>query len=150
MVREGLDLSELEAFADELERASRRAPRHTKKFLQTQGNKLRKQTKARAMSVVGKGHKKPEKYKDSPHYVDTIKRGKPYNFLRSDVMAIRVYSSAPHAHLIEKGHKVISHGKFVKFYHGEHIFEKTRLQFKPQFEAACEEFLDEVAREVED
>lgn len=152
MGSDGLDLSELYAFADELEAAAKRNPKRAKKLLQKQGNKLRSKTKSRAMQVYGRKHKKPKKYAGGDHYVDTIKRGKPYNFRAENVQAIRVYSSSPHAHLLEKGHNMVTHqpGKErVKFVPGDHIFENTANQFRPEFERACEDFSDEVAREVE-
>lgn len=141
MAREGLDLSELEAFADELGRAARQAPQKARRLMQTQGNRLKAKTTQVARQRVKKKTGK---------YLKSIKRGKVYAYRTDNTHAIRVYSAAPHAHLIEDGHAIVSHGQAVGFDHGKHVFATARTAYQPQFERACEDFLDEVAREVED
>lgn len=80
-----------------------------KEFLRKEGSKLLRKTKGaiRSSGMDYRNHVKPEAFKDSKHYYQTVKRGKPY--LYESAMAIRVYSYAPHAHLLEYGHKMIGH-----------------------------------------
>ena len=140
MARDGLYVSELPAFADELGRAARNAPQKAKRLMQTQGTKL----KAKTLSVA-----KQRVRKKTGNYFKSIKRGKAYTYRSDNTHAIRVYSAAPHAHLIENGHRVVSHGNEVGFQDGKHVFEDARQAYQPTFQRACEDFLDEVAREVE-
>ena len=140
MASDGLDVSELSAFADELGRAARNAPQKAKRLMQTQGTKL----KAKTLSLA-----KQRVRKKTGNYFKSIKRGKVYTYRSDNTHAIRVYSAAPHAHLIENGHRVISHGNEVGFQDGKHVFEDARQAYQPTFQRACEDFLDEVAREVE-
>src|SRR5699024_8643206 len=126
--------------ADELGRAARNAPQKAKRLMQTQGTKL----KAKTLSLA-----KQRVRKKTGNYFKSIKRGKAYTYRSDNTHAIRVYSAAPHAHLIENGHRVVSHGNEVGFQDGKHVFEDARQAYQPTFQRACEDFLDEVAREVE-
>lgn len=140
MASDGLDVSELSAFADELNSAARNAPQKAKRLMQTQGNKLKAKTSSLARQRVKK---------KTGNYLKSIKRGKVYTYRSDNTHAIRVYSAAPHAHLIESGHRIVSHGHEKGFQDGKHVFEDARKAYRPTFERACEDFLDEVAREVE-
>lgn len=141
MARDGMDVSDLSAFADQLGRAARKSPQKAKRLLQDQGTKLKAKTRSLARQRVKK---------KTGNYLKSIKRGKVYAYRRDDTHAIRVYSAAPHAHLIEMGHRVVSHGQDAGFQPGKHVFEDARKAYQPKFEQACEDFLDEIAREVED
>lgn len=56
------------------------------------------------------------------NYIKSIKRGKVYDY--NGAHAVRVYSAAPHAHLIEEGHRMVTHdGREVGFVPGHHVFE---------------------------
>ena len=108
-------------------------------FLRKQGSKLLRVTKAegKTSGMNWSGHVKPMKYADSKHYRETIKRGKPFEFIGSN--AIRVYSYAPHAHLLEYGHRVVSRsgkstGKTAKAFR---VFENARKTMEAQFLADC-------------
>lgn len=150
MASDGLNLDELVDFTDQLVSVARSTPKLAKKFLLKEGTKLAQKTKARAKREVGTNHKKPAKYADSPHYVDTIKRGKFYFYRGSHLMAIRAYSTAPHAHLIEYGHLIKSHGESTgKFVPGKLIFDKTRREFASEYAADSEKFLDEALAELD-
>lgn len=129
-----------------------------KAMLRKSGSKLLRKTKAQARKVG----KKTGKYQSS------IKRGKVYR--KDGALAIRVYSGAPHGHLIEEGHnqtvnpgkgrgnghgvipgKGIGHkpqpGKKA-FVEGQWVFDKTLKAFVPIFQADVEDMLDEVMREL--
>lgn len=54
MASDGLDVSELSAFADELNSAARNAPQKAKRLMQAQGNKLKAKTSSLAKQRVKK------------------------------------------------------------------------------------------------
>ena len=117
----------------EYEKAERR-------FLQKEGSKLRSKTKAQARKLG----------KKTGNYLKSIKRGKVYKY-RGD-KAVRVYSYAPHAHLIEEGHQVVvAHGngpqvgthdgREVGFVKGHHVFEVAAKGFESEFYTDLDDFL---------
>ena len=60
------------------------------------------------------------------------------------LQAVRVYSYAPHAHLIEEGHRLVTHdGREVGFVRGRHVFEVAAKEFEPEFYTDLDEMLDE-------
>ena len=95
-VSQGFD-SNFKQFARDLEAVGRAYGKSQKKFLRQEGSKLLRKTKARAKALGTK----------TGTYKKSIKRGKVYRYNGAD--AIRVYSSAPHAHLIEEGHRMVTH-----------------------------------------
>lgn len=131
------DTRELDAYARELERTARDAPKTQKKFMRQEGSKLLRRTKSEAKRVKVK----PGNYKKS------IKRGKVYEY--DGAQAIRVYSTAPHAHLIEDGHRMVTHdGREVGFVPGMHVFEVAGKGFEPEYLADIDDMLDEAVKEL--
>lgn len=131
------DLSELEAYADDLARTAREAPKKQTQFLRREGNKLRNKTKARAKTLG----------KKSGNYLRSIKRGKVYPY--QGAQAIRVYSYAPHAHLIEEGHRMVTHdGREKGFVQGHHVFERSAKDFQSEFLTDLDDMLDEVVKDL--
>lgn len=53
-------------------------------------------------------------------------------FLGEDTgMAVLVYNSAPHFHLVEQGHNLVSkNGTTLGFVPGKHVMEKTRQEYE--------------------
>ena len=150
MARDGIDLSELDEFTDRLIQSSKEASKAQRKFLQQQGNKLKRKTKAQARLVGIQQH--------TGNYMKGIKRGKVWKE-RNDAQAVRVYSNAPHAHLIEDGHdqtvnpgkgKGNGHGvkpgkgigRKVGEVEGREVFLKAYEAFAPEYERASEEAVD--------
>lgn len=133
---EGFDLSELSDFTNDLLKlAEVQFPKESRKFMQLEGNKLRKITAATGRKVVKR---------KSGAYLKGIKRGKVYKY-KGEQVAVRVYNSSPHAHLIEDGHRqVTKDGKEVGFVRGAKVFEKSRKEFEQQFIQDCEEFVDDM------
>lgn len=126
------DASELSQYAKDLELAAKNTPKITKPFLRKEGSKLLRQTKKDARSVKDKTGK----------YRKSIKRGKVYDYQGSQ--AIRVYSNAPHAHLIENGHRMVTRdGREVSFVPGKHVFEKAGKAFEPVFVKDIDQLLEE-------
>lgn len=126
------DLSELASYGKDMRRIAEENPKKQRQFLQKEGNKLRSRTKAQARKLG----------KKTGNYLKSIKRGKVYDY-RGD-KAIRVYSYAPHAHLIEDGHRMVTHdGREVGFVKGHHVFELAAEDFEPEYYTDLDEMLDE-------
>ncbi|MEG2347910.1 MAG: HK97 gp10 family phage protein, partial [Cetobacterium sp.] len=83
-----------------------------KEFLKKSGNKLKNKTLNVAKSRVKES---------TGNYIKSIKRGKVYDF--KGALAVRAYSTAPHAHLIEYGHiKKDRTGREHGFQRGYNVF----------------------------
>ena len=144
MARDGFTLHGLDEYADGLISASKNAQGIEKKMLRQTGNKLKRKVKAAVRVKNVKGH--------TGVYVKSIKRGKVW--LASDGSnQIRVYSNAPHAHLIEDGHdhgvkpgKGI--GRKVGEVEGREVFQYAADGFEAEFERYCAECVDEIIREI--
>ncbi len=156
MARDGIDLSELDEFTDRLIRSSKDASKVQRRFLQQQGNKLKRKTKAQAR-VAGIKTK-------TGNYMEGIKRGKVWRS-QNGAQAVRVYSNAPHAHLIEEGHEQTVNpgkgrgnghgvrpgkgiGRKVGHVKGREVFLKAGEAFEPEYERACEEAIDEMINAI--
>ncbi len=156
MARDGIDLSELDEFTDRLIQSSKEAKKTQRRFLQQQGNKLKRKTKAQARVSGIKTQ--------SGNYMKGIKRGKVWSS-RNGAQSVRVYSNAPHAHLIEEGHdQVVNPGKgkgngrgvrpgkgigrTVGHVEGREVFLKAGEAFEPEYERACEEAIDEMISKI--
>ena len=102
---------------------------------QRDGNKLKIKT-VRGAKVLGK---------KTGNYLKSIKRGKVYEY--DGAQAVRVYSTAPHAHLIEEGHRMVLHdGTEVGFVPGHHVFEVAAKGFEPQYLEDVDKMLDEAVK----
>ena len=63
--------------------------------------------------------------------------------IAEDSQAVRVYSSAHHAHLIENGYRLIlPNGREWGFMPGKHVFEIAARNFEPQYYADLDDFLE--------
>lgn len=130
------DLRELTQFENKLlDLADKTMPREIKKFIRQEGTKLNKKTKNKARSLVKK---------KTGNYYKSIKKGKVYKYRGNGGISIRVYSSAPHAHLIEKGHRVIVNGQEKGFSQGKRVFEKSENEFKSEFFKDTQNFIDDM------
>lgn len=131
MASGAIDVSELKSFARDLARAGEAYQKKEKTFMRKEGSKLRSKTKKEARKLG----------KKTGNYLKSIKRGKVYEY--GGAQAVRVYSSAPHAHLIEEGHRMVLHdGTEVGFVPGHHVFEIASKDFEPQFYTDLDDFLD--------
>jgi bacteriophage protein of unknown function (DUF646) len=137
MASQGFDTSELARLARRMGQVGEGLRRQVKPFLRKEGTKLKTRT-AREARKVGK---------KTGNYIKSIKRGKAYTYRGSQ--AIRVYSYAPHAHLIEEGHRMVTHdGREVGFVQGHHVFEAAARDFGPRFVSDLDDFLDEAVRNL--
>lgn len=133
---------------DLLTLAQKELPRESKNFVRREGNKLRKKTLELARQRVqpGKNHKGD----GASRYHKNIKAGKVYIYKGNGGTSIRVHSSkAPHAHLIEDGHRLVRGGKEVGFVEGKHVFEDAAKGFEAEFVGDIDDFLDDVFSGVE-
>ena len=131
------DTRELDAYAKELERTARESPKLQKKFMRQEGSKLLRRTKAEAKRVKVK----------TGNYKKSIKRGKVYEYDGAQV--IRVYSTAPHAHLIEDGHRMVTHdGLEVGVVPGKRVAEAAGKGCGPEYLADIDETVNEAVKEL--
>ena len=146
---EALDISQLDDFSKELLKlATKTKPTETRKFLQTEGNKFRKEIVKTAKSRVKER---------TGNYIKGIKRGKVYKWQR-DATAVRVYHRngkgqrlkngdmpAPHAHLIEFGHRIVDkNGNEKGFKKGKNVYRDASKNYEKEFLRNCETFIDDV------
>lgn len=117
----------------ELGKLADSADGETKKFVKKQAKILKKKT----LEVAKKRVKK-----DSGYYHKSIKDGKPYEF-KGD-FACRVYSAAPHAHLIEEGHRIVrgKNGTELGRVKGKFVFRDTANEFTEEFEENSQKMLE--------
>ena len=107
-----------------------------RKFLKKQGKEKKKKT----LEVAQRKTKKR-----TGNYIRGIKAGKVYKF--DGAFACRVYSKAPHAHLIECGHKIVTKNGEVKGYQrGLNVFDDAKKAFEDEFTEALENYVDEVCK----
>jgi len=109
--------------------------RHAKKFLRKEGTKLKRENKKQAKRA-GIGKK-------TGNFLKGFKRGKPYEF--DSAMAIRAYNSAPHAHLLDLGHRIVDkNGEEFGFKEGSHFMEKAEEAFQDEYVGDCRSFIDDL------
>lgn len=137
------DFSELDRYSEAILRiAEEEMPRETKKFLRTEGRKLKTATKKKARKKVKK---------KTGNYLKGIKNGKVYTYRGNGGTSIRVYGGKPahHAHLIEYGHIIKNKaGEEVGFAPGYHVFQEAADEFQPEFYSDTQKFIDEMADEL--
>lgn len=136
---DGFDFKELDNFQRGiLEVANDTMPKESKKFIRKEGTKLRKNTVKKAREKLKKKTGK---------YFKSVKRGKAYYYKNN--LSIRAYSTAPHAHLIEKGHRqVTKDGKEVGWVDGKHIFEDSQKEFENEYFEDNEKFIEEIVKTI--
>nr|DAS40378.1 MAG TPA: putative tail component [Caudoviricetes sp.] len=116
-----------------LDICSKEYPKQVKRMLQKSGNKLRRKVVGKAKGMV--------KTKTG-NYIKGFKRGRVYKY-GGDEDAVRVYNSAPHAHLIEYGHRMVTKsGKEVGFVKGYHVLDGIKGEFSEEFSKDIDEMLD--------
>lgn len=109
-------------------------PREAKKVL------LRVGTKARAI-VINKARQLVNK--KTGNYFKSIKRGKVWEV--DGQYRVRVYSHSNHAHLIEKGHRIVgADGSEHGFVQGINVFDKAGQEITEQFDTLLANELDRI------
>lgn len=156
MARDGIDLSQLDAFTDRLIQSSKAAAKVQRQFLQRQGSRLKRETAA-FVELSGIQTR-------TGNYMRGIKRGKVWK-MPNGAQAVRVYSNGPHAHLIEDGHDQIVNpgkgrgnghgvkpgkgiGRKVGHVDGRKVFARTYKSFAPKYAKYCEEAIDKMIEKI--
>lgn len=138
-----LDMTEMEEWAEDLySYGVRNMPNVSKKFLRREAGKLRKVAVARTKAVTDK---------HTGNLYKGIKKGRTVYAYGDTEYNIRVYNGAPHAHLIEYGHRMVGHapnktfkGLYVR---GFHPIENASIEFEPTYYKDIEEDLIDAIRE---
>lgn len=133
---DGFTSDELKELEKEVLKLAKKYPKETKKFLQTQGNKLK--------GVIKKVAKSRLKTKTG-NYMRGFKCGK-YRRV-DDEDSINVYNYMPHAHLIEVGHIIKDRtGKEHGFKKGYFILRQGFKNYYDEFVKSTEELVDEIIK----
>ena len=137
-----IDDSDLEEFKESLELFEKNFPKETRQIMMKAGNKVRTIIRREARGTVSK---------DTGRYLKSIKRGKVF-FDNSDTRVVRVYTSskiAPHAHLIENGHRIVTHsGKEVGYQKGYHVFDKASTEIERNYDNIVATELDKMLNKI--
>lgn len=124
-------------FCNTIDLVKKAYPKKVKKFMQKEGNKLKRKVTKTAKNRVKK---------KTGSYEKSIKRGKHYKWSGNGGDAIRVYSAAPHSHLIEDGHTQDTKNGEI-FVEGKHVFADSRKEFEAEFLKDVDNFIDTVTEE---
>ena len=147
-----LDVSELTDNGKQImETATKEMPKIARSFLKGEANHLKNKAKKKAKGELKSFNNKPPKEGE-------INREYLYNFTTGEVYPygdteynIQVKNTAPHAHLIEEGHDMVTHdGRKVGFVPGKHILENSAIEFEETFAKDIENKLaKKVIKELE-
>ena len=133
------DFHELTEFQEDvLKSANNNFPKEARNFMQRAGNALAKAVRAGYKAKTGK---------KTGNLRRGVKRGRAYKWNRNE-WQVRVYNKAPHAHLLEYGHRFRTikrrgwkyTGQYVK---GRHVVGAAANAFPGTFNKMCEDFVDE-------
>ena len=141
MATVNLDFSELSKFnASMLKMVERDLPNEAKKFMQRAGNELRKDMRT--------SYQQNTKRKTG-NLIKGLSRGRAYVYSGNEYQ-VRVKNTAPHAHLIERGHKAVGHkptkrfkGNYVK---GKYIASMSAKNFGNKFAKLADKFVDDLLK----
>lgn len=115
-----MELQGLTEFQNDLLQASNAAKRQIPRIMRKVGTKARTVVARKARTLVKK---------QTGNYQKGWKRGKVFKG-NDGAMTIRVYNAAPHAHLIEDGHRqVTKDGREVGFTRGKKVLQKGIQEF---------------------
>ncbi len=137
-------MDELEALAYAFEEIGKSYPKDVKKLLKKHGKKVEK-------NVVNKVKLGVKNSVDDGYQLEkSIKTGKPYKYDKNGADSVRVYSSAPHGHLIEYGHRIVGKdGSEHGFAPGLHMFEDSIKEYQDDWESALGDFVDKIFERVD-
>lgn len=135
-----IDMKGLNRFANELDDLQRIFPKQAKQLMLKSGTKARAIVAKKARLLVRK---------QTGNYHKSIKRGKVWVDKSTSEYKVRVYTGAPHAHLIERGHRIVGKdGKEHGFKEGYHVFEKATNEVESQWTDIIEKEFDKIMRKL--
>ena len=136
-----IDDSDLLEFSEALRLFERDFPKESKRVLGKVGNKAKNIVKAEVKRRVGR---------KTGNYLKSIRRGKVF-ISDSDEWTVRVFPSykiAPHAHLIEKGHRLVKNGNEIGFVQGKRVFDKAGRAIERDFHKIVEDEMDKELNKI--
>jgi len=136
-----IDDSELHAWQETLRFFEANFPKESKRVMGKVGNQAKKIVKAEAKQRVKK---------ITGNYLKGIRRGKVFESDQGE-WTVRVFPSykiAPHAHLIETGHRIVVNGEERGFVPGKRIFEKAGRSIEKDFHNIVEEEMDKELKKI--
>lgn len=133
----GFDVSELDEYSLKLLKlAEKTMPKECNKFMKAEASKLNSKAKNKARKEVKK---------KTCNYIKGFKKGKKVYEYGDTKYNIRVYNSAPHAHLIEYGHEIVGHETSKEksgYAKGKFVLENASREFESQFEKDTYDLVD--------
>jgi len=131
-----IDYRELDIFSRELESLQEHFPSEARQLM------LRSGTRARAI-VTKKARQLVRKL--TGNYLKSIKRGKVWLDEGYGWYKVRVYTRAPHGHLIEHGHRIVDKdGNERGFKEGYHVFDKSESEIEREWNDILAEEFDRI------
>ncbi len=128
------DISELFDFCDKLATCPKEADKFKARAVRDIGSKLARKTRAKARASI---------QKKTGNYLRRVKRGKLVK--EGENVRIRVYSNAPHAHLIEDGHEKVLWGQRTGGrVRGFQVFVDAADGFEEEFAAEVTKVADRI------
>lgn len=111
--------------------------KEVKKYLRKEGSKLSRRQKSQIKKSVKK---------KTGNLLKGAKRGKVYKY--EDEWTVRAYNSSPHAHLIDKGHRIVDKNGVEKgFKTGVNFLEKAEKDFADDYHTDTQDFIDKMLNE---
>lgn len=126
-------------FKDALTYLEKNFPKEAKRMLKRVGVRATAIVRKRARATVGK---------KTGRYYRSIKTGRVFESAGKE-LTVRVYSSDPKAHLIERGHRIVGKdGSEHGFKQGHHVFDKSKQDIENQYHRFLEEEFDKVLKKL--
>lgn len=135
------EMEGLEELESDLTEAIKKAPVQAERTLLKLGREFKKNAKARAEAEL---NSHPRKDGDGKSIAEKWGHRKVDD---SVGMAVLVWNSARHFHLVEDGHKLVKNGQTIGFVPGRHIMEKTRNEYKDIIPKQFEKMIDDILKE---
>lgn len=142
------DIEGLEELEQDLIKAIDKAPAQAEETLK----QLSKEFKASAKKKANSELKHIKRNADDEKYA--IKKNWGSKIVDDGLgMAALIWNKAPHFHLIENGHQLVTggelggEGRVIGFVPGKHIMEKTRNDYKNIVPERFEKMIDDILRE---
>lgn len=134
----GFDFSELGELIDSFNTLGQQFPKETDKLLKKAGSTLGRWIK--------KGYRLKTK-KITGNLLKNVKPGKPFVYGK-DNRQIRVYSKAPHAHLVDYGHQMLDKNKNpvkhgTSFVKGRKVVATEQKAFESEFYTMVDKWIDD-------
>ena len=131
--------SNIGEFKASIDKIATAFPLESEKRLTRVGNKMKKMLKT-ASPDSGRAHRRKlnKSWKS---------KAKGYS---GETLSVEIWSTAPHFHLVDRGHKVVNpKGVPIGFVQGKHFLEKTAQEVEATVvPGEMDKFLDEIAKQM--